>query len=327
MPFELTVSPEVLHTKKILVCTPMYGGMCAGHYTKSCTDLKGVAIQYGVDIDFFFLFNESLIPRARNYLVDEFLRNKKYTHLMFIDADIGFDPSDVIALSIIADPSKGMDIVCGPYPKKCISWEKIKRAVDKGVADRDPGILERYVGDYVFNPTNGSSEIRLDEPVEVLEGGTGFMMIPRETLEKFAAAYPEIQYKPDHVRTEHFDGSRKIGQYFQAEIDRYNPVTPYEAVIKRVMNGEVIDIGEVRSMYEDTQKKLNASSERYLSEDYWFCQKSRAAGMKVWLCPWMKLDHLGTYMFGGSLIDLAQIGAAATADADAIGKRKLAKKS
>lgn len=300
----------------------MYGGMCAGHYAKSCSDLKAVGMHYGVEIDFFYLFNESLIPRARNYLVDEFLRNKKYTHLMFVDADIGFDPSDVIALSIIADSSSEMDIVCGPYPKKCISWEKIKRAVDKGFADKDANVLENYVGDYVFNPTSGSETLRLDEPVEVLEGGTGFMMIPRRTLERFSEAYPEINYRPDHVRTEHFDGSRKIGQFFQAEIDRYSPVTVYEAVIKRLIDGEQVDVTEVKKMYEDAQRKIQDSSERYLSEDYWFCQKARAAGMKVWLCPWMKLQHFGTYMFGGSLIDLAQIGASATADPASIGKAK-----
>ena len=39
------------------------------------------------------------------------------------------------------------DIIGGAYPKKTISWEKIKLAVDKGVADDDPTVLDRYVGD------------------------------------------------------------------------------------------------------------------------------------------------------------------------------------
>jgi hypothetical protein len=228
-----------------------------------------------MDVRFFYLFNESLITRARNYLVDEFLRSD-CTHLMFIDSDIGFDPNDVIALAVIASEGSDKHIVCGPYPKKCIAWEKIKRAVDKGFADKNPENLERYVGDYVFNPKEGTGSIALDEPVEVLEGGTGFMMIQRAALEKFQEAYPQYMYKPDHVRTEHFDGSREILMAFQAEVD---PV-----------------------------------SKRYLSEDYWFCQKSWEIGVKTWLCPWMKLQHMGSYVFGGSLIDLAQIGAGATAD-------------
>jgi len=276
---EISVSIEELRKKKIFVATPMYGGACGGQYTKSSVDLSALAAQYGMDVRFFYLFNESLITRARNYLVDEFLRSD-CTHLMFIDSDIGFDPNDVIALSVIAAEGSDKHIVCGPYPKKCIAWEKIKRAVDKGFADKNPENLERYVGDYVFNPKEGTGSIALDEPVEVLEGGTGFMMIQRAALEKFQEAYPQYMYKPDHVRTEHFDGTREILMAFQAEVD---PV-----------------------------------SKRYLSEDYWFCQKSWDIGVKTWLCPWMKLQHMGSYVFGGSLIDLAQIGAGATADADLV---------
>ena len=272
---EISVSVEELRKKKIFVATPMYGGQCGGQYTKSSVDLASLAAQYGMDVRFFYLFNESLITRARNYLVDEFLRSD-CTHLMFIDSDIGFDPNDVIALAVIAAEGTDKHIVCGPYPKKCIAWEKIKRAVDKGFADKNPENLERYVGDYVFNPKEGTGSIALDEPVEVLEGGTGFMMIQRAALEKFAEAYPQYMYKPDHVRTEHFDGSREILMAFQAEVD--------------------------------------PESKRYLSEDYWFCQKSWEIGVKTWLCPWMKLSHMGSYVFGGSLIDLAQIGAGATAD-------------
>ncbi len=280
---EISVSIEDLRKRKIFIATPMYGGMCTGQYCKSTADLALLSAKYGMDIRFFYLYNESLITRARNYLVDEFLRSD-CTHLMFIDADIGFDPDDVIALSVIAETGGDKEIVCGPYPKKCISWEKIKKAVDRGFADKDPQKLERYVGDYVFNPTDGQESIALNEPVEVLEGGTGFMMIQRGVFEKYKTAYPHLSYKPDHVRTEHFDGTREIHAYFDCVID--------------------------------------PKSKRYLSEDYMFCQYSRDAGIKVWLCPWMKLEHQGTYVFGGSLIDLANLGVTATADIDMLKKKK-----
>jgi hypothetical protein len=45
-------------------------------------------------------------------------------------------------------------------------------------------------------------------------------------------------------------------------------------------------------------------------------------GVETYMCPWMKLLHTGSYTFGGSLIDIAQLGAAATADADAIKNMK-----
>jgi len=62
--------------------------------------------------------------------------------------------------------------------------------------------------------------------------------------------------------------------------------------------------------------------ESYLSEDYWFTQKCHELGLKTYLCPWMKLQHVGSYIFGGSLADLAQLGAPATADPTMLKKKK-----
>lgn len=272
---EIKIEMDVLRKRKLFLAAPMYGGMCAGMFAKSTADLTAMFAANGLELRSYFLFNESLITRARNYCVDEFMRSD-CTHMMFIDSDIGFDPRDIVAMMALMSDDSEYDVLAGPYPKKTISWEKIKLAVDKGIADDDANVLEKYVGDYVFNPKAGNGTIRIDEPVEVSEVGTGFMMTRRFAFEKFVAAYPQYSYKPDHVRTEHFDGSREIMQYFQAEID---PV-----------------------------------SKRYLSEDYWFCQKLSQAGGKIWYCPWMKLQHVGTYIFGGSLADLASIGAPATAD-------------
>lgn len=272
---EIKIEMDVLRKRKLFLAAPMYGGMCAGMFAKSTADLTAMFAANGLELRSYFLFNESLITRARNYCVDEFMRSD-CTHMMFIDSDIGFDPRDIVAMMALMSDDSEYDVLAGPYPKKTISWEKIKLAVDKGIADDDANVLEKYVGDYVFNPKAGNGTIRIDEPVEVSEVGTGFMMTRRSAFEKFVAAYPQYSYKPDHVRTEHFDGSREIMQYFQAEID---PV-----------------------------------SKRYLSEDYWFCQKLSQAGGKIWYCPWMKLQHVGTYIFGGSLADLASIGAPATAD-------------
>jgi hypothetical protein len=280
--FQVKVPIETLKQRKLFVATPMYGGQCAGMFARSIADLSALCTQYGIQLQLYFLFNESLITRARNYCADEFMRSGA-THLMFIDSDIGFNPNDVIALLAIQDEESPYDVIGGPYPKKCISWEKIKLAVDKGVADENPNALEKYVGDYVFNPKHNQTQIPINEPVEVSEIGTGFMMIRRRTFEKYTEAFPELHYKPDHVRTEHFDGSREIMAYFDCIID---PVT-----------------------------------KRYLSEDYMFCYNVQKMGGQVWFCPWMHLQHVGTYIFGGSLADLASIGASATADSGYMHKK------
>ena len=269
-----------LRKKKIFVATPMYAGMCSGTYTKACCDLATTATKYQIDLKYFYLFNESLITRARNYCVDEFLRSD-YTHLMFIDSDICFDPNYVLTLAALCDDTK--PIVGGIYPKKCIAWEKVRNAVDKGLGDDNPMLLEKFTGDFVFNPVGGTSTISLSEPVEALEIGTGFMMVQREVFEKFAKAYPKFRYKPDPNRSDHFDGSRYIHAFFDTIID----------------NDQWMGKGK------------SEGSDRYLSEDYMFCQLCHKIDIKTYLCPWMKLQHIGTYVFNGNLPDMGALEFAA----------------
>lgn len=278
---QIEVPVEELRKRKLFVATPMYGGMCYGGYTQSMINLAIACVRYGVEMRVYNIFNESLITRARAYCAQAFL-DSDCTHLLFIDSDITFDPDSVLTLLALQSDESPYDVIAGPYPKKCISWEKIKQAVDKGAADENPNNLEKFVGDYVFNLAGGQTKMHLNEPVEVMETGTGFMMIRRKTFEDFRAAYPELLFKPDHVRTEGFDGSREVMMFFDTVID--------------------------------------PESKRYLSEDYMFCQYVRRMGGKVWLCPWIQLKHTGTYIYGGSLTDLASVGAAATADASKITK-------
>lgn len=255
------------------------------------TDHKRIRI-FKADSLRFFEDISPYIPECMEYkLPSQFRSNSKFNYQKV--ARLNFTISRPINVTTLTESYDQYDItvednynfVANNYlVHNCISWEKIKAAVDKGVADDDPNVLEKYVGDYVFNPKGTQQEIPLSAPVEVLEIGTGFMMITREALEKFQQTYPQYMYRPDHVRTEAFDGSREIMMYFQAEID--------------------------------------PASKRYLSEDYWFCQKAQQAGLRTWLCPWMHMQHVGTYIFGGSLIDLASIGVHATADVSKIKKAK-----
>lgn len=261
---KIEIKPDELKKKKIFCATPMYGGMNHGLYCKSCLDLQTTMMQFGVEVRFSFLFNESLITRARNYLVDEFLRAEQFTHLMFIDSDIHYDPKNILSLLAL-----DKDISGGPYPKKSVNWKNIIAAIQK-----DPNIsaekLEQIVGEYVFNPAPGTTNFSVHEPLSVLEIGTGFMMIKREVFTKFKEAYPEYHYKPDHSGQANFDGSRYIHAYFDTIIDSDKSLT-------------------------------GRGSDRYLSEDYMFCQLCRKMGYEIWLCPWMNLGHIGSYEFKGNL--------------------------
>ena len=55
-----------------------------------------------------------VITRGRNKLVETFLKQKEYTHLFFIDADIIFDPQQFIRVLLFDKPLT----VELPYPIK-----------------------------------------------------------------------------------------------------------------------------------------------------------------------------------------------------------------
>lgn len=301
--------------------------MCAGMFTRSIADLSALCTHYKIPLKMYFMFNESLITRARNYCCDEFLRSD-CTHLMFIDSDISFNANDVIGLLALSllEPDT-YDVIGAPYPKKCISWEKIKQAVDKGVADKDPNILEKFVGDYVFNPKPGTTSIELSKPAEVLEIGTGFMLIPRKTFEKYKETYKTFSLKPDHVRTEHFNGSREIHGFFDCVIDRGYTFEDIHVLTENLANEtDPEKLKELAAQAAAMLGKEKTASKRYLSEDYFFCQNVLRMGGRIWLCPWMQLQHVGSYVFGGSLVDLASIGASATADPGKMKKDSVFKK-
>ncbi|MFZ4600270.1 MAG: hypothetical protein ACOYNN_16645, partial [Terrimicrobiaceae bacterium] len=161
---------------KLFVATPMYGGLCTGGYTMGILNCVQTFAPRNIQMYYSYMMNESLITRARNGMAYDFMQSDA-THLMFIDADISFDPKDIVRM-IDADK----DIICGLYPKKEINWKLVHDAVQKGVDYKD---LANYTGSFVVNLVGGVMEStgNINEPMEIDNGGTGFMLIKRNVFE------------------------------------------------------------------------------------------------------------------------------------------------
>ena len=168
---------------KVFIATPMYGGMATGHYTQSIMMLQLVFAQRGHQTVTSFMYNESLIPRARNALAKAFLKTD-CTHLLFIDADIHFNPHEVAEM-ITADK----EIICGIYPKKEINWYTVEAAVKNGVPTNE---LRHHTGSWVVNLVNydGTVTVPANQPIEIWNGGTGMMLIKRDVLEILSRVVP-----------------------------------------------------------------------------------------------------------------------------------------
>ena len=87
----------------VMVATPCYGGLLSEGYLHGILSLTQFAAKNKFKVHLNTMGNESLVTRARNTLVSQFLDycekdDKSFTHLMFIDADIGFKGEAVTRL-------------------------------------------------------------------------------------------------------------------------------------------------------------------------------------------------------------------------------------
>jgi hypothetical protein len=158
-------------------------------------------------IEFFMEFcrNDSLVQRARNNLIARAMNNPKTTHMMFIDADIVWDPLDVIKLMISHQP-----LVGGLYPLKNFNFDRLK---DPSIIERwkearktqpflenitDENLIQHNLLRYNFNQLKGTKALNVvSNLTEVRHLATGFMMIRRETIECMQKAFPSTKYVDD----------------------------------------------------------------------------------------------------------------------------------
>jgi hypothetical protein len=192
---------------KLFVGTPMHGGMCYGAYANSCINLASTMNRMGVFVLFYYYYNDALVSRARNNIVDQFLRTD-CTHLLFIDADIQFNPQDVVSIL-----QQKADVIGGPYAKKMINWKKVVQVI-KDIPNIDPNNVEKFAGDGVFSLQHPLQDVHTLQ--EVKETGAGFLLIHRSVFLKMKDAYPSLRYEEN--------GEEKYC-FFPTLIDSHGSVT------------------------------------------------------------------------------------------------------
>jgi hypothetical protein len=188
------LDPSALKDIRPFVATPNYGGVLTTNYVRSLLGLVNLAWAHGFAMQTRFLDGDSLITRARNRLVAEFMADTRWTHLFWIDADIGFEPEAALRLLLA-----GRDVVAGVYPHKLDGWpvNGLGEALPAGSTRED------FEARYPSFPANllahGRSQIDADGFMEVLDAPTGFMLIARTVFDQLAAAMPELRYTPDRT--------------------------------------------------------------------------------------------------------------------------------
>lgn len=169
--------------------------------------LKEIGMQFAIST-----ISDSLISRARNQLVAKFMANPAFTHLMFIDVDLSFQPDDILKLLW-----HDKDIMTAAYPIKEINWKKV---ANKAATGCEPDKLLESSLRYVVNPVRpGNNKVLVDNgAIRIHDAGTGFMLIKRDVFTRLFEAYPELKYKDD-TGTIHGDECNYTYALFNSYVD------------------------------------------------------------------------------------------------------------
>ena len=249
-------------SSKIFIGTPCYGGMITADYFKSVLQLTALAATKKIELQFGTIGNESLITRARNTLVQLFMDESQYTHLLFIDADIGFSWRNIERL-LCADK----DIACGIYPRKHLHFEKISKWVTENPEISSDELEAKILG-YNLNfddPMNLKGESGF---FRVNEAATGMMLVKREVFRTMFKKFPERKYESDQIVN---------GEYFKSD-NCY----------------DLFAVGPYETQHVDGRPMI-----RYLSEDYYFSRLWQECGGEIWADMAMPLTHFGNRAFKG----------------------------
>ena len=182
-------NPQATSRVNLVIATPCFGGQVSVLYAASLFKLQKLVRTYSdLNLKILFKDGDALITRARASLVSQFLDDESATHLLFLDADIGFEPDQVLRLL-----QSGADMCAAIYPIKRIEWDKVKTTIEAARPNPAAAALK-----YVFEVDDPNAVAEKGGFVKVRYAGTGFLMIRRAALERMCARYPQLRYRRDH---------------------------------------------------------------------------------------------------------------------------------
>jgi hypothetical protein len=227
----------------LAIATPAFGGQVTTIYAQSVFKLqRTLRATPEIELSVLMRNGDALITRARADLVALFLDNPQATHLLFVDADIGFEPDQVLRLI-----GCGADMCAGVYPIKRIDWTKVRRVMDAGRPNVGSAAL-----DYVLEVENPEHVVMRGGFIRVRYAGTGFLMIRRAALEKMCVEYASLRFRREHSIADPLAASPNRFALFECMIDPQTGVYLSEdfAFCKRWtdMGGEI---------WADAESRLN----------------------------------------------------------------------
>jgi hypothetical protein len=266
--FKTKVEDYIKNNKiHLFILTPCYGGLCHINYVNCLLETVNLFRSVNIPLSIQFCKNDSLVSRARNNLIAKAMSNTESTHFMFIDADITWDPVDILKL-IISDKS----LIGGVYPLKRYAWERFteKDYINKLIERKNKSQLKDIITNenmiqynlLKYNVNFLDNVLQIDNNItKVKHIATGFMMIKRSTIEQMSKAFPSTKYTDD---VGFLVG--KENEYAYALFD------------------------------------CGVEDDHYYSEDWLFCHRWSKMGGNIYLDVSINLTHTGNEDYAGSFI-------------------------
>jgi len=264
------------NTPVVYILTPCFGSICYVNYVHCLMNTIEIFKQFEIELIVEFCRNDSLVSRARNNLVAKAMNNPKMTHIMFIDNDITWDPTDILKL-IISDKN----LIGGVYPLKRYNWESLLKD-NTNLEDKNPNIVQKWIqkknnsqfknsftdeNTIQFNMVNYNINY-IDKVLSIEKNiakvkhlATGFMMIKRNVIEKMSKAFPSTKY-----------------------VDDVHFLKPEENEFAYALFDCGVEEGH------------------YFSEDWLFCHRWSKMGGSIWIDVTISLTHTGIEDFRGCYI-------------------------
>lgn len=262
------------HHPNLVILTPCYNSQVFVPYMECVMATVELMRKVSIPCRTIFCRNDSLVSRARNNLVAKAMADPAVTHMLFIDNDITWQPSDIIKLMLDDKP-----IVGGIYPIKRYMWDKLMRdpdnpynsnVIQQWIQRKNQSLVKDSLSDadmvqfnlvrYNVNYWNPTLQIH-QNVAKVRHIATGFMMLQRETIELMRKAFPHTKYVDD------------VG-FLEGEENHHAYA--------------LFDCG-----VEDGH---------YFSEDWLFCHRWAKMGGDIYANVTVNLDHTGLETFRGSYL-------------------------
>jgi acyl-CoA synthetase (AMP-forming)/AMP-acid ligase II len=273
--FTEKVNNYVLKNKPcVYILTPCFASLCYVNYVHCLMATKEIMRKFNIDVFIEFCKNDSLVSRARNNLVAKAMSNPNMTHIMFIDNDITWDPTDILKLLM-----SEKQLVGGVYPLKHYHWGELlvdktnpynSNIIQSWITKKNQSQFkdlftdEQYIQHKLlkYNINYLENTLSIDQNLaKVRHLATGFMMIKRDVIEKMSTAFPSTKYTDDV-------------SFLQPEENKFAYA--------------LFDCG--------------VEDDHYFSEDWLFCHRWSKMGGEIWIDVSIILAHTGIEDFAGCYI-------------------------